>query len=326
MRKFYSNKKILITGGNGYLASSIIRLLSGVPCRIQRLDRKGSQWNEAEVSTGTEVQNVEADIRNIAEWRSLLLDVDIVFHLAAQTSVHVANSNPVEDAHINVFPMLHMLETCKKEGVLPVIIFSSTSTVTGLPKSLPVDEKHPDNPLTMYEVHKSMSESYLKFYTNEGVAKGVILRLTNVYGPGPRSSSADRGVLNQMIRKALANEALTVYGKGDFLRDYIYVRDVARAFLFAAAGHQSLQGRHFVIGTGVGTTITDAFNMVSQRVALRTGKKTPVVHVDPPKIFSPIEARNFVADSNEFIRLARWKPEVGLVRGVDLTIDSYMGR
>ncbi len=147
-----------------------------------------------------------------------------------------------------------------------------------------------------------MAEQYLRWYSEQGFVRGVTLRLANVYGPGPRSSCADRGILNQMIRRALAGEPLTVYGPGDQVRDYLYVEDAARAFLSAAASEEALNGKYFVIGSGVGHTIAEAMEIVAERCALRTGKRVPVVHVKPPAILSPIEQRHFIADSGLFLR------------------------
>jgi nucleoside-diphosphate-sugar epimerase len=144
-----------------------------------------------------------------------------------------------------------------------------------------------------------------------------------VYGPGPRSRSADRGVLNAMVRRALAGQALTIYGEGDFLRDYVYVEDVARAFLAAAAHIDRLGGGHFLIGSGRGHTFAEAVRTVADRAALRTGRPVAVDHVDPPRPLAPIERRNFVADTARFHGATGWSARVGLVDGIDRTIAYF---
>ena len=197
-------------------------------------------------------------------------------------------------------------------------------TEAGIPTRLPVDETHPDTPITIYDLHKLMAESYLKYYSGQGIIQGAILRLANIYGPGPKSSSADRGVLNVMVRKALNGEPLTVYGKGDYLRDYVYVEDVARAFLMAGANIEPVNSQHFVIGSGQGCTLAEAFNLVAERVALKAGQPVPVTHVEPPTPQSPIEARNFVADTTRFWQATGWKARVSLTEGIDRTIDVFL--
>jgi UDP-glucose 4-epimerase len=157
-----------------------------------------------------------------------------------------------------------------------------------------------------------------------GAVKGAALRLANVYGPGPASSSADRGILNQMVRKALKGETLRIYGKGDFLRDYVYVEDVARAFALAADHVDAVNGKHFVISTGTGHTLAQAVRLVAERVAARTGRQALVEHVAPPASLSPIDTRNFVGDPSAFARATGWRPSVSLQEGIDRTIDFFL--
>lgn len=318
----YSVKRLLITGGAGYLATNVVRFLKDTDCHILRLDRPGAVFPP--VSGTARVDDLSGDVRDRAVWERALDSVDVVFHFAAQTSVYVANENPSADLDINVLPMLHLLETCRQMGWRPVVLFSGTVTEVGIPTRLPVDETHPDQPITVYDLHKWMAENYLKYYAREGVVRGAVLRLSNVYGPGPKSSSADRGVLNAMIRKALKGEMLTVYGKGDSLRDYIYVEDVAQAFLMAGAHAESVNSQHFVVGSGQGHTLAEAFNLVADRVALKTGQRVPVIHVEPPTPQSPIEARNFVADSRRFSQATGWRARYRLAEGIDRTAEAFL--
>ena len=163
---------------------------------------------------------------------------------------------------------------------------------------LPVSNDVEDNPITFYDFNKLQAERLLKFYTRHGVVKGISLRLTNVYGPGPKSSSADRGVLNMMINKALNKECLTVYGDGKHIRDYIYVNDVVKAFLNAPTRIDGFNGGHCVLGSGEGTRIIDAIAMVSSLVAKETGVVAKLESVEPPKGLMRIEYRDFVADTS----------------------------
>lgn len=320
--EFFSKKKILISGGTGYLASGIIALLKDVDCRITRLGR--SEEGRAEVKGAARITELTGDIRDPAVWKRSLDGVDILLHLAAQTSTYVANADPLADHAINVLPMLQLLECCRQSGLRPTVVFASTVTVAGIQKHLPVNESHPDHPLTVYDLHKQMAEKYLRWYSEQGFVRGVALRLSNVYGPGAQSSSADRGILNQMIRRALAGEALTVYGTGKQLRDYLYIEDAARAFLAAAASAEVLNGNFFVIGSGVGRTIVEAMETVAERCALRTGRKVAVVHVDPPVALSPIEHRHFVADFGRFHQATGWAPRTPFVEGVDQTLETFL--
>ncbi|MDW7710834.1 MAG: NAD-dependent epimerase/dehydratase family protein [Deferrisomatales bacterium] len=318
----FTGKGILITGGAGYLASSLVALLKDAYCRIVRLDRPGAAWEP--VRGNAQVVDVAGDVSDPAVWERNLHGIDFVFHFAAQTSTYEANDSPVADQAVNVRPMLYLLEACRRRGARPTVCFSSTVTVAGMPERLPVDECHPDHPFTVYDLHKRMAEQYLRWYAEQGFVQGVILRLANVYGPGPRSSRSDRGVLNQMICRALAGEVLTVYGAGDQVRDYVYVEDVVRAFLAAARHAEALSGRHFIIGSGRGHTITEAMRMIAERVASRTGREVAVRHVAPPDGLSPIEGRHFVGDSSLFSGLTGWQPRTSLAEGIDRTMESLL--
>jgi nucleoside-diphosphate-sugar epimerase len=249
--------------------------------------------------------------------------VDVIFHLAAQTSAAKADADPDADLAINVAPVTALIETCRQLKTSPTVLFAGTVTECGLTDAIPVNETVPDHPITTYDCHKLMAERALEQADREGIIRGVTLRMPNLYGPGPRSSSADRGILNRMIRRALAGEALTVYGAGEYIRDYLFVEDAARAFLAAAENMESVHGRHFVIGTGIGTTIKGAFELVAERVAARGHARVEVNRVEPPGPLPAIETRNFVAEARQFQQASGWRAAVGLQAGIDRTIEFY---
>lgn len=318
--KAYEGKRVLVTGATGYLGTNLIERLRQVDCHIIRLCRQAAPSLPKDCEG--RIEDVVGDISGHEIWKRVMEGVDTVFHFAAQTSAYVANEDPPADLNSNVMPMLHMLEACRRQGRRPIILFSGSVTVAGIPVRLPVDETHPDDPATVYDLHKLMAERYLKWYTSQGIVNGAILRLANVYGPGPKSSRSDRGVLNQMIRKALVGEPLTVYGAGDNLRDYVYVDDVIQAFLHGARNIEAIRGKHFVIGSGQGHTIDQALNLVADRVALKTGNRVKVTHITPPFPQPPIELRNFVADPGSYTRATGWKAECSLAEGIDRSVEA----
>lgn len=313
-------RRVLITGGTGYLASRLLEALHDVPCEIVRLTREASPSRQAPGRAA--VIDVTGDIRDAQVWERALPGVEVVFHLAAQTSAQVANDDPTGDLATNVVPMVHLLEICRRLGSRPVVVFASTVTVIGLSRRVPVDEVHTHQPRTIYDLHKLMAEQYLVYSAREGFNRGIVLRLSNVYGPGPLGTRADRGVLNQWIRKALRGEPLIIYGEGDQVRDYVYVDDVTCAFLQAALSIERIDGRFFVIGSGRGHTIAEAANLVAERVALATDRRVQVNHIAPPRPASPIEGRSFIADTRAFRVATGWQALVGLPEGIDLTIRS----
>jgi nucleoside-diphosphate-sugar epimerase len=317
---------VLVTGGAGYLGTNLVRRLAphiaSSGGRVRILSRRGSSL--AEPASGIEVERVTGDLRDPGLWPLLVEGMDLIFHLAAQTSVYAAEEDPLTDHEINVVATLRLLEAARRGGRGPAIILAGTATQAGLTRALPVDESVPDAPVTIYDLHKMMAENYLRYYVACGHVRGASLRLSNVYGPGPASGSADRGVLNVFVRRALRGETLTVYGEGFGLRDYVYVDDAVEAFAGAARGIDRIDGGYFVIGTGQGTSIRDAVARVAARVEARTGRRPQVAHVPPPRPPSPIEARDFVANSARFRDATGWSARVSLDEGIDRTIDAVL--
>lgn len=313
-RKQYKGKTVVITGASGYIASALVERLAGVAAKVIRVSRGA-------LPPLLGCTDIAGDVSESATWRRALPGADSVFHLAAQTSFYKSAEDPDADFRANVLPMRHLLETCRRDGSRPIIVFSGSTTEAGLPVTTPVDESHPDAPITVYDLHKLLSEKLLEGYSRQGYSRGTTLRLSNVYGPGPKSSSADRGILNAIIARALRGDRLTVYGDGAPVRDYLYIDDMAAAFLAAGSGIEALNGHHFVMGSGRGVSLLDSFRLVAERVKARTGRVVEVVSVPEPAGLSPIESRRFVADASAFRKATGWAPEVSLENGIDRAID-----
>lgn len=320
IKEHFTGKQILVTGANGYIATNLIEALKDVECSVVRLSRKS---NLQPVDGVANIVDVQGDIRDEKIWKEALNGTEIIYHFAAQTSAYIGEEKPFDDFQSNVMPMIRLLEICQNQLCKPSVIFSGTVTETGITKHVPVNEDRQDKPATIYDLHKLMAENYLKYYSEKEIVQGVILRLANVYGPGPKSSGKDRGILNLMIRKALDGSSLSVYGAGKQIRDYIYIDDVVRAFLVAASNIGKTRGQHFVIGSGVGFSVSDAINLVAERVYDKTGIRAEVTHIKPPSALSLIEERIFIADISRFSLCTCWKPEIPLIDGIDRTIDFY---
>jgi nucleoside-diphosphate-sugar epimerase len=321
----YENRRVLITGGTGYIGSSLVRALQTVPCQVVLLVREGRSVAPGP-DTVANISIISGDIRACETWSRALEGVDYVFHLAAQTSAYIASEDPFVDLDINVLPVLHMLETCRERNLPAKIVFAGTVTEVGITLQTPVDESFADHPVTIYDIHKLTAEKYLQYYARQTATETVTLRLPNVYGPGPSSSHADRGVLNQMVRKALRGEALTVYGEGAFVRDYVFIDDVVRAFLVAGSKIDVLSGNYYVIGSGTGTRFVDAVNLVADRVTRQKGHRPSVVHITPPDTQLAIEERNFVANTARFSQSTGWAPQSSLLEGIDRTTEYFLGQ
>lgn len=295
----YAGKTVAVTGAAGFLGGCLVNRLAAVDCRILRVTRTAP-----------------------LPWDDVVSDADVVFHFAAQTSSVAAAEDPDWDFAANVAPMRQLLDACRRRGRRPVVLFAGTVTQSGIPSRLPVDEDAVDRPVTIYDQHKLIAEHDLKAAASGGTVCGATLRLANVYGPGGHGRNKDRDILNRMIAAAVRGEPLTVYGAGDYVRDYVFVEDVVDAFLMAAVHPGRVNGKHYVIGSGRGITIREAFELVAARVEALTGRRVPVITAEPPAALSEIEQRHFVADSSRFSAATGWRPAWSLSDGIDRTIEA----
>ena len=293
----YSSKTIAVSGAGGFLGGTLVNRLATVPCHVMRVPRD-------------------------PDWEPIVSAVDVVFHFAAQTSSAVAAADPNRDFAANVAPLRGLLAACRRLRRRPVILFAGTVTQAGIPVRLPVDENAVDRPVTIYDHHKLIAENDLKAAACDGTVKGATLRLANVYGPGARASGKDRNILNRMIAAAVRGEPLTVYGTGEHLRDYVFVNDVVDAFLMAGAQPDQVNAKHFVVGSGRGVTIREAFELVASRVEALTGRRVPVITAVPAAALSAIEQRDFIADSSRLTSATGWHPKWSLYDGIDRTIEA----
>jgi UDP-glucose 4-epimerase len=315
----HAGKTIAVTGAAGFLGGRLVSRLATIECQIIRVAR--SVQPPLDFPVAATVIDVAGDVGRRDTW-DRVAGADVIVHFAAQTSATAAAENPDRDFHDNVTPMRLLLEACRQRRQRPLVLFAGTVTQSGIPSRLPVDEDAPDDPITVYDRHKLMAEGDLKAAASQGVVRGATLRLSNVYGPGAPGLRKDRDVLNRMIRSAVEGRPLTVYGTGEYVRDYIFIDDVVDAFVVAAAHPEQVNGRHFVVGSGRGVTIREAFELISARVGVLTGKTVPVTTTDPNGALSAMAQRHFVADPSRFSAATGWRPAWSLTEGIDRTIEA----
>jgi len=319
----YRGKTILISGASGFIGSSLARVLSQIDCTLICCSRDIEKL-EIIPSAKAHIVNRQIDIRTPLVWEEVIEGVDAVFHFAAQTSSKFANDNPCLDMDINLVSIARFIETCQNKKIRPDIIFPGTVTQVGFTETWPIDEMIQDVPISVYDINKLASEKYVCYYGTQLGGRGVTLRLANVYGPGTKTGRPDRGILNMMVMRALKGKSLTLYGDGNYVRDYVFIDDVVTAFLMAGAALSVTNGRYYVLGSGVGHTINEMAEIVKTMVAKITGKNVDIQNVPPPPGLSQIEFRHFVANTSRFREDTGWRPRVRLEEGIKHTIDFFL--
>jgi UDP-glucose 4-epimerase len=262
--------RAVVTGGAGFIGSTLVDRLLADGHRVVVVDdfSSGRRANlaTAERSHADLLDVVELDIRDpvttdvVADARP-----DVVFHLAAQIDVRASVADPVRDAEINVIGLLRVLEGARRAAARKVVFASSGGTIYGEPSvdDLPVDESHPQHPVSPYGVTKKVGCDYLASYAALHGLEWVALALANVYGPR-QDPHGEAGVVAIFAGHLLAGEPCTVFGAGDQTRDYVYVDDVVDAFVRAAG-----QGSGIInIGTGVETSVTDLYRSMARAAAV----------------------------------------------------------
>jgi len=249
--------------------------------------------------------------------------VDVVYHLASQTSTYAARTNPLVDLEINAFGLLRLLEHLRRQRTPAFVVFTGTATEVGLTDRLPIREDMPDRPITFYDISKLTAELYLKQYVREGWVNGCTLRLANVYGGSRPGQQRDRGILDRVFAKARMGERVAVYGDGASLRDYIFIDDVVSALIAAPQHVAATNGRSFNIGSGRGVSLCEAFTKVAALARPGSAREALIEHVAPPADLSDIERRNAVIDSSAFTAATGWTPTFDFEAGIDA---AYGGR
>lgn len=318
----YYGRTILISGGRGYIGSALTQFLTDVNCKLILLDQlPGDAWRP--IGQAAEVLMFNGDVSVSKTWEDALPGVDYVFHLAAREYFYRSEFDPEVDLQFNALPILRLLEVCRTQNYRPKIVFASSANLYGLVDTLPVNENNRDDPLTIWAVHKLAAEHYLRVYAQKFDIKSTTLRLTNVYGPTARWSVINRVIINKVIARAIGGEILFTYTNQDCIRDYVFLEDVVQVFLLAGAYCRSPKSTVYVIGSGEGKTIADAWQLIAGNVRSHIGKNIPIRFDDSVKI-EPLELRSFVADTKRFQDTTGWKPQTTLTQGIDITVRAFL--
>lgn len=300
-------KKILVTGGAGFIGGNTTRLLCDEGFNVIVFDNLSTGHRELIDKRAKFIQGDLSDPKTIDK---ALKGIDQVFHFAAVSYIKSSIDDPKRCFEDNVIGTVNLLEGMRKNGV-KFIVNSSSASVYGEPEVIPVTEDSVKRPLQPYGASKLAAEAVLSAYYHTFGINSTSLRYFNAYGPFDEVRPVTRAVPN-WIRQILSNQPISLYWKGQQYRDYIYVEDIAAAHLTVMdlAGYN-----YFNIGTGKGVLMSDLLESIFGAL----GKRTSIIDLgerlgDPMKL---------VADTTKITRAVGWKPTRSLDEGIKRTVEYF---
>jgi UDP-glucose 4-epimerase len=306
--------RCLVLGGCGFIGSNLVEKLLTQEYKVRVLDTpSASRANLAGLES--KIEFVRGNFLNEAEVDEAVQGVELVFHLIGTTLPASSNNDPTFDVETNVVASIKLLRVCKHHGVKKLIFASSGGTVYGQAKTIPIREDHPTEPICSYGITKLAIEKYLQLFHRLHGLDYTILRIANPYGRYQRFAG-EQGIVGVFLSRLNDKKPIKIWGDGSATRDYIYVEDVANAFVSAI--NQNSSHRIFNIGTGVGTTIRDLL----AKMARVTGIRPQVEYVASRSMDVSVN----VLDPGRALECLDWRPEIECEEGLRRTWDWVCGR
>ena len=318
--ELFSGANVLITGGLGFIGSSLARRLVARQAKVTLVDSLISEYggNLFNIHDIRDEVNIElTDVRDTRAMVALIKKRDFLFNLAGQTSHLDSMADPLTDLDINTVAQLHILETCRLHNPDVKIIFASTRQIYGRPEYLPVDEKHPTSPVDVNGINKLAGESYHLLYNNVYRIRACALRLTNTYGPGMRVNDARQTFLGVWVRHLIEGKPIQVYGDGRQRRDFNFVTDVVEALL-RAAGDPASEGQVFNLGHWEHISLEELAALL-----LQLNKHGRYELIPFPADRKAIDIGDYYGDFSKIRNAVGWSPEVLLENGLAMTLAYY---
>jgi UDP-glucose 4-epimerase len=305
MRRHQSS--CLVLGGCGFIGSNVVEHLLVEGYRVRVFDTPtASKANLASVES--QIDFVVGDFLNAADVDEAIHGVDFVVHLVGTTLPSNSNNRPVFDIESNLLGTINLLQASVRHGVRRLVFASSGGTVYGEPRKVPISEDHPTDPLCSYGIAKLAVEKYLQLYRHLHGLDYTILRIANPYGKYQKFTG-EQGAVGIFLARVSEGQTITIWGDGSVARDYVYVEDVAKAFVKALT--QDSAYRLFNIGTGVGTSVRDLLYKIESVTGI-----TPIVEFSEGR---PMDASTNVLDSARASKYMNWRAETDCDAGLRKT-------
>lgn len=318
-KDFFTGKKVLITGGAGFIGSSLALELIKNGVLVTVLDAMlplygGNLFNLEGIKD--KVKFVEGDIRDKELVNDLVKGQDFIFDLAAQVSYIDSKELPFLDLDINALGHMNVLEAARLYAPDATYIFSSSRMVYGKLLTTPVNEEHPTKPLSLYGIHKLLIERYCDYYFKTFGLKTIAVRLPNPYGVRQQMKHNKYSLVGWFLRQALDGGTITIFGDGRQTRDYLYVDDIVKGLLLLA--EKGVAGEIYNMGSAERVTFVEMVDAVLE--AAKTGKKE---HIPWPENYEKNETGDYFADTTKIKKDTGWEAKTNLKDGIKLMGEYY---
>jgi UDP-glucose 4-epimerase len=320
LQRFFTDRPVLVTGGMGFIGSTIVRALVQLGARVTVVDDLkpqygGNRFNLASIAE--QIRFIEGDTANEKLMRGVVPEFDTIFNLVGQVSHVDSMENPLGDLYTNVTAHIGLLEACRHAGTKPKIVFAGTRGQYGRPTERPVSESARIAPIDVNGINKHAGESYHFVYAQSYGMRVTSLRLTNTYGPRHTMKTARQGVFAWFLRQALDGQEIRLFGGGEQLRDWNHVRDVVGALLMAMASPKA-DGELFNLGSEAPASLRTVAELLVRLAGSGSVKLVPY-----PEHLRSIEIGDYIGDYRKIERLLGWQPRVPLEAGLSETVEYY---
>ena len=310
IERSFGARRILVTGGAGFVGAAVTRRLVDAGARVTVLDDLFTGKADAIPTGASFIQGSVTDVPLINE---LVGDHSLILHLAARNII-ASTANPLDDYATNIGGTLNVLMAARASKV-DRVVYSSSASVYGNPRSIPINEDDPLWTLSPYAVSKLGGENYCTAFAESYGLRVTTVRYSNVYGPGQRPDNPYCGVVSKFLVEAHAGRPITIHGDGEQTRDYTYIDDAVEATLLAAV-HPRAEGEVFNVGTGIETSV----NRLAASIGEALEVDVDLHHVDRRDIDN---IRRRVVNIEKIRRMLRWTPQWTLDRGLIETANWY---